>query len=493
MAVQQARKSLEPFLKDDVLFYEHQIEGIRRAIRMRNVLFADEMGLGKSLQALTVASADIARGWIETIIIICPVTLKTNWSEELDKFTRIPYMILGQQVSPKDPDKLISLGPAKRREQLVAFATMKGPRVLIVNYEQVTTHIHEFNSMKFDIAIFDEAHYLKNPKAKRTQACHKLSCHRYFGLTGTPMLNNANELWGILHLMDRARYPRYGYFVNRYCVFGGYEGKQIIGVKNEMELNKRLNEVMIRRYKKDVLDLPEVQIVPRKIDLNDEQQRLYDKVENELLSERVDDESDDEVENALTKLLRLKQICGTTFTFTGEDSSAKLDQAIEDAIEILKSGHKIVVFTQFRDVLEMFCRRLDKLAPEFDIWELHGDVKQHDRQKVVRDWSNKDSAGALCCMLQVAGVGLNMTASRHALFLDKLWTPGMNQQAIDRLHRIGQSDTQPVQVLEYLCRGTVETRVEAILRSKNKIFGTVVNDPDFKRQLLDLIKRKAAA
>jgi SNF2 family DNA or RNA helicase len=492
------RKSMEPFLKDEVQFYNHQITGVRQMMQMRNFILADDMGLGKSLQAITVAIGDVYRftgekRWAEKIIIVAPVNLKGNWSDELDKFTRVPHVILGQSVDPKNPERLRDLGPAKRQEQLDEFAAMEGPRFLITNYEQIEKHLVQLNSIGFDIIIFDEAHYLKNPAAKRTKACHKLRANRAWPLTGTPMLNQVNELWSLLHIVDPIRFPKYYSFRNRYCVFGGYQNKQIIGVKNEKELQEILNNYMIRRLKSDVLDLPEVQPIIKRIDLSAEQKRLYDKAEKELEIQMNGQADPSEIENALTKLLRLKQVCGTTLPFTGKDDSAKLDVAIEDAMELLANGHKIVVFTQFRDVLEAFATRLDKAMPEIPIWELHGDVKQYDRHTHVKEWGSSSGAGALVCMLQVAGVGLNMTAARHGLFLDKLWTPGLNQQAIDRLHRIGASETQAVQILEYHMKGTVETRVEQVLKTKSKLFGTIVNDADFKKRLLaELLKKNAA-
>ena len=486
------RKSMEPWLKDEVKFYDHQVDGVRRMMRMRNMLLADEMGLGKSLQAITVAIGDVVRGWSEKILVIAPPTLKANWADEYEKFTGIPFVVLGHAIDPKNPERLKALTPMQREAQLEEFNAMVGPRSLIVNYEQVPKHLKQINSMNFDIAIFDEAHYLKNPKAKRTQACHKLRARRFFMLTGTPMLNKVDELWGILHMIDPVGYPNYWRFVNRYAVFGGFQDKQIVGIKNEKELIERLHSIMVRRYKKDVLDLPEVQYIQKKIDLLPSQQKVYDKVVSELQIDIHGQSDPSEIENALTKLLRLKQVCGTLLPFTGKDESAKLDLAVEDAIEILKSGHKVIVFTQFRDVQEAFCQRLDAAAPEFDVWELNGSVKQHDRQPIVKEWGADPKPGAIVCMLQVAGVGLNMTAARHIQFLDKLWVPGMNQQAVDRAHRIGASETQPVQVLEYLCKATVETRVEQILKSKSKLFGTIINDVDYKKQLLLAIQNREA-
>jgi SNF2 family DNA or RNA helicase len=469
---------LEPWVKDDVQYYPHQIDGIRELAGRRSFLLADDMGLGKSLQALTVFGIDVVRGWAKSCLVVAPVTLKGNWADEIDKFTRFPYIVLEGT-------------PTQRQRQLLEFAGINGPKILIVNYEQVISHQDFLDSMAFDVAIFDEAHYLKNPKAKRTQACLSVYSRRSFMLTGTPMLNHVDELWSILHRIDPQAFPRYWSFVGRYAVFGGYKDKQIVGVKNEKELTERLQNVMLRRLKKDVLDLPEVQIIERRIDLTKEQRKLYDEVINELRLPRVDQAEPDDIENALTKFLRLKQICGTTFAFSGVDNSSKLEQAISDDLELLENGERVVVFTQFRDVQECYVRRMSGF--DYPIWQLNGDTKKADRQPTVKEWSLSKTPGVIVCMLQVAGVGLNMTAARHGSFLDKLFVPGLNRQAIDRLHRIGQDKSQPVQIREYICRNTIENRVNQILQVKSKLFGEIVeSDPDWKRKLYAAILEDAA-
>lgn len=463
------RKSLEPFIKDEVEYYPHQIDGIRSLCNQQNFLLADEMGLGKSLQALTVFAVDVKREWAKKALVVCPVTLKENWVDEIEKFTRLNYMLL------EGP-------PRQRQQQLFDFTEMDDPKVLIVNYEQVKPHLDDLNSFKFDIAIFDEAHYLKNYKAQRTKASLGIRSGRSFMLTGTPMLNHVNELWPLLHKISPGEFPRYWSFVNRYAVFGGFKNKQIVGVKNEKELTERLQGHMLRRLKSEVLDLPEIQVIERRVRLTPEQKELYDEVKNEMRLPRTIDASSDDIENALTQFLRLKQICGTTFPFTGTDVSSKLDLAVEDDTEVLLNGHKTVTFTQFRGVQECYRNRMQKLG--FKVFELNGDVPQADRQGIVKAWASTKEPTILCGMLQVAGVGLNMTAARHGSFLDKLFTPGNNQQAMDRLHRIGQDLTQPVQFREYICIGTIENRVNQILRTKKKLFGTIVEtDPDWKRKL----------
>jgi SNF2 family DNA or RNA helicase len=497
----QHRKSLEPWLFDSIEYYPHQLEGVRRMLRQQSIILADDMGLGKTLQALTVYAADVMRTtpeqpWANNAIVVCPAGLLGNWYDETHNFTRFPIMLCGIEYDEKGVARKLS--PSKRDEQLSTFMDIQGPKLMVVNYELLVKHVDDFNQMNFSHRFADEAHLLKNPKAERTKAWHKLRAPRTFPMTGTPMLNRPDELWSLLYSVAPHEFPKYWTFVGRYCVFGGYKNKQITGVKNEAELKRRLGKYMLRRMKSEVLNLPEVQIIKHGVDLHTEQRRIYEQIRTELQVDRVDLDRPEEIENALTKFLRLKQVCGTTLSFNGKDISAKLDQVVNDVLQVSENGDKCVVFTQFRDVLEQFCQRLDAEAPETGIWELHGDVPKSERQAIVKAWVGQNLSyrgNVIVCMLQVAGVGLNMTAARHGFFIDKLFTPGMNQQAIDRMHRIGADETQPVQIHEYQCRGTIESRVEAILRTKTNLFGMIVNedDGDFKRKLIAALQEEEDA
>ena len=149
------RKSLDK-VYDDVEYFDHQLNGIRTMAGMSSFLLADEMGLGKSLQALTVAAIDFQRQWANKVIVVCPATLKWNWEDEIKKFTKFTCLILDGT-------------PSERLTQIELFKMMDLD-VLIVNYEQVVAHITQLNEIGFDIAIYDEAHYIKNHKSKRTKA-----------------------------------------------------------------------------------------------------------------------------------------------------------------------------------------------------------------------------------------------------------------------------------------------------------------------------------
>lgn len=472
------RKSL-PKIHDDAVFYPHQIDGIREMARMTSFLLADEMGLGKSVQALAVAAIDFARGWAERILIVSPASLKWNWAEECMKHTHFTYVVL--DGTPKD-----------RAAQMKEFRE-GGYDILICNYEQVAKHLDDFNKMKFDIAIFDEAHYIKNKNASRTKACHKVKVKRAFVLTGSPLLNQVNDLWGLLHRVDPASYPNYWRFVNRYAVFGGYKDKQIVGVKNKAELRTEVDRVMIRRLKKDVLDLPEKVPVPILVDFHPTQEKYYKQAEDELKIDLPSNPDPMQIENVLSKMLRLKQICGTPATIGAEDDSYKLDRAMEMIEELLHDepdspAEHVVVFTQFRGVLAAMQDRCNKAGIPTET--LHGDVKQSVRSAVVGNWS-QGKPSVMLAMIQVAGVGLTMTAARSAIFLDRLWTPKMNEQAEDRLHRIGADKSRgPVNIYNIIVRNSVEQRIETILRRKTKLFNQVVEEGNWKKLLLEAMKEE---
>lgn len=476
------RKSLK-YINDDTTYYQHQVDGIRTGARMTSFLLADEPGLGKTLQSLTVAAIDFEQGYASRVLVVCPSTLKWNWEDEIQKFTSFKHLILDGT-------------PSERERQLLEFE-LYDYDVLIINYEQLQPHLKKLNILNFDICIYDEAHYIKNPKSKRTKSALALKGSRHILLTGTPMLNQVNELWSLLHRINPLRFPDYWKFVNRFCAYGGWQGRQIIGTKNKSELEGYLKSVMIRRLKRDVLDLPEKQYIQVPVDLLPIQRTLYDSAMTDLEIELPDSPNPMELENALVKYLKLKQICGTAATIPGyDDISAKLDRAVEMIAEFTHDepdarSEPVVVFTQFRDVSRCLFDRLSKVS--ITSFELNGDVRKQDRPEMVRQWDQyidtKKRRAVIIVMLQMA-VGLNMTAANKCIFLDKLYVPKLNEQAEDRLHRIGADLTKPIQIFEIIARKTIEQRIESILKTKKKLFDSLVEENDWKAALYKAIKEE---
>lgn len=466
-------------IKDSTNYFQHQADGVRIMAKMTNALLADDMGLGKSLQALTVAAVDFEWGVASRVLVVCPSTLKWNWELEIYEHTNFTCMLLD--------------GTVKKRERMLAEFAESDIDILIVNYEQVTSHLKELNQLKFHVIIYDEAHYLKNPKAKRTKACLDLVADRHLLLTGSPMLNQVDELWSLLHRMDPKRFPSYWRFVNRYAVMGGFKNKQIVGVKNRTELNEILAGYMIRRRKSEVLDLPEKQHITVVVDLHPDQKRIYKELKDDLKFQ-WNGITEVQIENVLTKVLYLKEICATTATVVddGTDHSYKLDKVTEMVHELGNEGNRTVVFTQFREVIRCMERRMEQVNDLrrkqgkniIPVYVITGDTPKQDRVATVEAWGHDELPGVVFVMLQVGGVGLNMTYASKCIFVDKLWTPKMNEQAEDRLHRIGADESQPIQIFQLLAKGTVEDRIEKALERKRKVFDTLVEESDWKKELV---------
>lgn len=457
-------KSIPTKIAQDIEFYDHQIEGIRVLARLTNFLLADEMGLGKTIQSMTVAALDFDNEWANRILVLTPAPIKFNWDEDLELHTLFDVVVLDGN-------------PVKRAKILDEFDA----DVLIVNYELLHKHLDQFNAMNFDIVICDEAHLLKNPKAVKTKAVHKLKAKRFFMLTGSPVLNRADELWSILHRIDPETFPSYWKFINRYCLFGGFNRRQIVGVKKPEELKKIVDTVMLRRLKKDCLDLPEKQYIKVYVELNPRQREIYDKLKKEMMLELPHDPDPMQLESGMQVFGRLSQVASTPATVGLEDDSAKLDAVVLYIQNLYREGEKSIVFCKNRATLE--CLRLRLEAVGIIMPQMHGGVSKKRRQETINEWTAAEEPLPFGMMLQVGGVGLNLTAARHVLFVDRLFVPKLNEQAEDRAHRIGTSVAHPVQIVSFLARRTIDQRVDNILAAKEELFDSIVNPNDWKKEL----------
>lgn len=460
---------LEPYLRSDLTFFPHQDEGIDWMWNRKSFLLADGMGAGKTVQTLAVCAihAKMTKevvGRESQFLIVCPVSLKFNWLNEINKFT-------GMSAHMVDGSK------SKRRQQIDAFYGDGGTKILIMGYESVKSHIDELRNVEFDAVIADEAHFLKTPDSQRTEAFRALAPSRRFMLTGTPILKHVDDLWVVLDQIQPGAWGSFKGFTATFCVFGGYGGKSVVGVKNENRLMEGVNQIMLRRRTEEVVDLPEVMYNTRVVQLTSQQRTAYNRALKEMVLERGDEEDEGEdISTPMVKFLRLKQICSTTATVRTDvaDYSAKMDLAIEDVQLITDDGDKIVVFTCFRASLACFTNRILASMPDVPVWVLHGDVPTNQRQATVKAWSEYQGPAIIVCLIQVAGVGLNMVAASHVMFLDLDVTPANNDQAIARVHRIGATGSR-IQVWTYEASDTVDQRVNSILLSKRKTSDTIID------------------
>lgn len=525
---------LSPFyLADGIQFYNHQIQGVKWMEHRRHFIQGDDMGLGKTLQTLALFGLDLHRGRAgnETLVVVAPNSVVPNWAEEIARFCTFPATVLGSIEGRKT-----RLNLRDRKMQIAEFAGESGPRALICSYEMLVKHWQLMSKLGFHMAIFDEVHKLQNPESNRTQASVAFSkfITRCGVLTGTLFMNEVGSLWApltIVRAIDRG-VPS---FMNRYAVHEtrtftvkpavGKPGdkdykaaltkkeKVVTGAKRVSELRAllygnpdlkarvaidpalrqqviddpdlrvRIYGRMIRRLKTDELDLPPVVKQQVWVDLHEKQRELYLKAIEDMEIESPDGE-DKEIKDDRAKFTRLRQICGSTFDFTGEDHSAKMDKAVDLIDAIIredegktKGGRKIIVFTTLRTINDLFTQRIRE-GRGLPVWQLHGGVPSLERTGVIREWSDNDGPAVIVCGLQVTAEGLNMTAARDVIFLDKLLVPLLNDQAIDRANRIGQQTVHPVMVYEIINRYSVEVRIEDICNAKRDLFNTIVDERD---------------
>lgn len=535
-------------LRDGIEFYKHQKVGVEWMSHRRHFIQGDDMGLGKTLQTLVTFGVDVkmGRAGSEMLIVVSPNSAVPNWQEEIERFCTFPVTVLGEA-----PGRKSRLSGRDRKLQIAEFMTQSGPRALVCSYEMVVKHWELLARLKFHMGIFDEVHKLQNPESNRTKACVEFADYitRVAVLTGTLYMNDVRSLWAPLRMV-RAITKDVPWFLNRYAVeetrtftvkpAQGRPGdpnykpaltkkeKVITGAKRIPELRRmlygdpdlkariaadpvlqkqviddpdfrvRVYGRMIRRLKSEIpeLELPPVVREQIWVDLTDEQRKLYLKAIEDMEIESPDGD-DKKIKDDRAKFGRLRQIVGTTFEFTGEDHSAKMDRAIDLVDDIIREdegktpgGRKIIIFTTMRSVNDLMADRLRE-GRGIPTWQLHGGVPARDRTQVIRDWSNNDGPAVIVCGLQVTAEALNMTAARDVIFLDKLLVPMLNNQAVDRANRIGQQTVHPVTVYEIIARYTIDMRVEDINRAKKDLFDTIVDERDVISQVMKDLREQS--
>jgi SWI/SNF-related matrix-associated actin-dependent regulator 1 of chromatin subfamily A len=401
-------------------------------------LLADEPGLGKTIQVLA---------WLKLYprrksIIVVPASLKWNWGDEIDKWTPEKKYIILSGLTP----------------QRISFKY----DIVILNYDILHAWVKALKRWGPSVIIADEAHYLKNSKAKRTKAFIKVRaiCKYFIALTGTPIVNAPVEFFRVINMVQPGRFPSFWYFVQRYCgaKHNGF-GWDFRGSSNEEELYDILTKegIMLRRLKKDVKkDLPSVS---RAV--------IY------LSGDKTQDIDIDTNTIGLAEVESAKQSC----------IDLKMPYAKEWISDFLESGEKLVVFVHHRKTTKY----LKKYFPFAKV--IDGSVTGSKRQEIVRTFQNDPSCKLLIGNIKAAGVGLTLTAASNCLFLELPWTPAELKQATDRLCRIGQ--TVPVTVWFLLVKDSIETKIMKMLDGKNKILSKVLDGTVLsKADLLESMKEE---
>jgi len=434
-----------------------QKAGIEYASSRPATLIADEMGLGKTIQSLGVINLDRA---IRTVLVVCPASLKLNWQREADKWlvrkmkTRI---LASSDILPRNVPKgsfwIVNYDVFARHMEVVKEGS--GPRAK----ESIKfTGTFEVLQNEFDLLIVDEAHYVKNHKAKRSKAVYSLKGRRRLFLTGTPIVNTPVELWPLISNLDRNTWRSFWYFAKQYCgAYNNGHGWDFKGACNLDELQDKLRRtVMVRRLKRDVLtELPDKVRQVIEIPSNGEygeiiqmEKDAWEAHEERTTGLRVQvelakaSEDEDAYNTAVDNLKKGMSVAFTEMArIRHEIAVAKLPAVVNHVRDALESHDKVVVFAHHHDVLNGL---MEGLA-EFDPVKLSGAEGLGERQVNVDRFQKAASCRVFVGQIMAAGVGITLTASSHVIFAELDWVPGNVTQAEDRCHRIGQADSVLVQ------------------------------------------------
>lgn len=449
--------------------FEHQIEGFNYGLTHNTWLLGDEQGLGKTWQVINIALARRQLYGYKHCLIICGVNgLKWNWTNEIQTHSDEQGYILGQRVNKKG--RVVIKGNADKLSDIERIDEL--PYFIITNIEsmrdeKIAGALKVLCDTKvIDMIAFDECHKAKNPTSQQSKGVLKLSTESMIAMTGTPLLNTPLDLYMPLKWLGYEKHSFYA-FKNHYCIMGGYGNYQIMGYKNTDELRAQLSEMMLRRLKKDVLDLPEKLYVDEYVEMDKEQARIYAEVLADL-RDKVDKIA--QSPNPLSQLIRLRQATGYTGILSSEvQVSAKIDRMEDLVEEAVANGKKVVVFSNWTDMTDIALERLAKYNPA----TITGKIKDTDTNAQKSKFQEDDTCKVIVGTTPKMGVGYTLTAGTVVIFLDLPWTNGDKEQAIDRCHRIGTVENITVYTL--LTKNTIDERVNEIVKSKKELSDDLID------------------
>ncbi len=423
---------------------------------------ADDMGLGKTIQTLALVQHDKeAQRGKGCVLLVCPTSVIGNWQHEAARFT--PGLSV---VVHHGGDR--AKGAALRRS-----ATKND--LFVTSYSLLQRDIEALSKVSWRGVVLDEAQNVKNPETKQAKAARGLEAGYRVALTGTPVENNVGDLWSIMDFLNPGLLGTLAAFKRTFFV-------PIQANRDETamaRLKSLTGPFLLRRLKTDrsiISDLPEKMEMKVYCTLTREQASLYAAVVEEAVEAL---ESSDGIRRkgvVLATLSKLKQVCNHPAQFLGDNSaitdrSGKLARLVEMLEEVLQSGERALIFTQFAEMGEIIRSHLQETFGD-EVPFLHGGVAKAKRDRMVARFQEDGGPSVFLLSLKAGGTGLNLTAANHVFHFDRWWNPAVEDQATDRVFRIGQ--TRRVQVHKFLCAGTLEERIDDMIERKKAVASAVV-------------------
>ena len=433
---------LDVLIGDNRLFlpfdpFPYQYEGIGYLSGSWGAILADEMGLGKTMQSVMAIRLLLRAGMIQSALLVCPKPLVSNWKREFSLWAEeIPITSIPSESWSRKNFWLNDRTPVK-----------------IANYESLSRDVEIVNSsaVSFDLVVLDEAQRIKNRDSKISSVVHGLKRKRSWALTGTPVENRAEDLISLLDFVHNRR---------TIVEHDPDAGRPDL-------LRDAVAEVILRRTKDLVMDdLPARMTRDVYVDLGPEQRARYDSAEKDGVVKLGEMGEEITIEHVFKLIGQLKQICNFD-PATGE--SAKAEQLEGDLDEVIQSGKKGIIFSQYVSTLDELSRRLKHLNP----LSYHGMVPHSQRDEILRQFREDKDRPILLLSYGTGAVGLNLQFSNYVFLYDRWWNPAIEDQAINRAHRIGQKDR--VFVTRYICPNTIEARIAQVLDQKRELFSFLID------------------
>lgn len=436
---------LQPILRD------YQISGYKWLKTLAKYSFggtlADDMGLGKTLQSITyiVSELDDIRKQQQPVLIVCPSSLTYNWLSEMQKFA---------------PELQVSIFDGNKTERLSKFKQINEADVIITSYPLLRQDIKWYEKQTFHTVFFDEAQAFKNPVTQTAKAVKMVQAPRRFALTGTPIENSLEELWSIFYVI----FPEL------------FLGLKAFSKLTREQISRRVRPFLLRRVKEDVLlELPEKVESIESSELFSEQKKLYGaylaKLRHDTLKHLDKDTFRKNRIRILAGLTRLRQICchPKLFVDNFEGSSAKFEQLLQILEESQNAGRRVLIFSQFTSMLSLIGRELANEGRKF--FYLDGQTPSEERVRLCERF-NRGEGDVFLISLKAGGTGLNLTGADTVILYDIWWNPAVEEQAMDRAHRMGQSNV--VQVIKLVARGTIEEKMNELQEKKRHLIEEII-------------------
>jgi len=467
--------------------FDHQKEGVKYGLTHDRFLLLDQPGLGKTLQMIYLAEELKLRDSIEHCFIICGLnTLKYNWKKEIEKFSNLSCRMLGERINKKGK---ASIGSVKDR-----LDDLKNPIedfFIITNIETLRNQeiIAELRKKKpankIDMMVLDECHVCKNPSSQQGKNLLKISSKYMVGLTGTLLLNSPLDAYVPLKWLgiENSTYTNYKYY---YCKFTGVFNNILEGYQNTQVLKDELEKYSLRRTK-DLLSLPEKNIIHEELNMEQDQNKFYTNIVNGIVQEV--DKVHINTSTILSMVTRLRQATACPSILSSSNiSSVKINRTVDLTEQIVNNGDKVVIFSVFKQTLNELAEKLKAYNPLI----CTGDLKDSEISSSIDKFQNNNDNKVMLATTAKMGTGITLNRASYAIFIDTPWTAAQAEQCEDRIHRIGSKNS--VFIYYLWVKDTIDERVRSILETKEAMSDYIIDDKldnsllnNLKQYILDIV------